>query len=142
MHSKRQAEAVSLSYEDVRDIARKISESESSTQKINIYKGSLSAVRCERRLLYVMLGLLAEIKKDVTRSKAVSLVCSDPESFKTLSKDDMYEQASDMLIALRSHISVKGTPHTAAALELLGEFPLAIQKKAMIMAIYDLTENS
>lgn len=131
-----------LSFEDARDLARKVSETKSSSPKINIYKNSQPALRCERKLLYVMMCLLIEIHKEVTNDRLVSLVCSDPESFKNLDRDHLYLEAAAMLMALRSHISAKGTPFTAGALEKLGEFPARIQQKAMIMAIHDLTEEN
>lgn len=88
----------------------------------------------------LMLTLVKEIKKSLDPNEVISMVCGDKETFFTLSGKKQLAAASDMLAALNSHVSKGGTPETDKVKEEISSFPDFIQKKAMVMAIYDLAD--
>lgn len=118
-----------------------ITERESSTEKINLFKGNESNMRAERKLVNIMITLLFELRKDMTRENALALVTNDADAFIGLSNKKKYQAASDLLETLKTHISKEGTPETEELMEDLAVFPDFLQQKAMIMAVHDLSNN-
>lgn len=126
---------------EIRALAREIAGRESKTERINICKKTEANAKAERRLLRVMLSLLWEIGQEQTKESALRLVCSNSEEFIALPKEKQYAEAGEMLLHLRTHITKAGTPQTVEVLSRFNEFPERLRQKAMIMAIYDLSDN-
>lgn len=132
-----------LTLDSVKEYARELAGRRNSHDRINEIKREESNVRAERRLLRVMFTILLELGLEATNESALRLVCSeeDTEKFLQLEKEQQYKKAGELLQVLREHISQPATPLAINTLIRLDECPERLQRKAMIMAIYDLTDN-
>lgn len=127
--------------QDILEITHRITGRTCGDSRIESYKSNESSARAERKIVQTLFTLLYELRKDLTRENAVALIAGEPDAFFEISNKKKYPAAGDFIENMKSHISKEGTPETKLLLEDLDMFPIFLQQKGMIMAMYDLCEK-